>query len=68
MDPVVDELIDDYVDAKQHLNDLADAVIWMSGSPSFSPEGEAHSGWVETMRPRLFAALEWLDDHPVDQS
>ncbi len=27
------------------LRDMTDLVIWMSGSPSFSPEGEAHEGW-----------------------
>lgn len=26
---------------------LYGAVIWMSGSPSFGPEGEAHEGWVK---------------------
>lgn len=25
---------------------LYDVIVWMSGSPSFSPEGEAHEGWL----------------------
>ena len=29
------------------LRDYADAVQWMSGSPSFSEQGEAHEGWVK---------------------
>lgn len=62
MDPLVEEVLDDYADAKQHLANLADAVIWMSGSDSFSPDGEAHEGWVN-IRPRLFSALDWLQEH-----
>lgn len=29
------------------LGGAVDAVVWMSGSPSFAPEGEAHAGWVK---------------------
>jgi hypothetical protein len=34
------------------LHEALDIIIWMSGSPSFSPEGEAHVGWVKA-RARL---------------
>ena len=44
---------------RTHLREVCDLAIWMSGSPSFAPEGEAHEGWVKG-REKLFAALEAL--------
>jgi hypothetical protein len=32
---------------RQALRDALDAIVWMSGSPSFGPDGEAHEGWVK---------------------
>ena len=40
--------------------DACDVAIWMSGSPSFGPEGEAHEGWIGGMRDKLYAAIEVL--------
>ncbi len=37
-----------------------DVATWMSGSPSFGPEGKAHEGWIK-QRERLFAALDVLN-------
>ena len=31
----------------EKLNEYKAAIIWMSGSPSFSPEGEGWDGWVK---------------------
>lgn len=42
------------------LQDACDVAVWMSGSPSFSPEGEAHEGWIK-QREKLFAALAVLN-------
>lgn len=43
-------------DENDMLRDLCkrafEAIMWMSGSPSFTPEGEAHEGWLKT-RPML---------------
>jgi hypothetical protein len=41
------------------LSDAIDTIIWMSGSPSFSPEGEAHEGWLKQREniSRYMAAL-----------
>lgn len=46
---------------REHLENLVDSMIWMSGSDSFSYEGEAHAGWVSEARPRLFAAMAYLE-------
>jgi len=48
-----------FKEALEHVRDLTDMVIWMSGSTDFSPGGTAHLGWT-TMQPRLESALEWL--------
>lgn len=39
---------------------LYEAVIWMSGSPSFSPEGEAGEGWIKT-REKVYEARATLE-------
>lgn len=44
---------------KEALETACDVAIWMSGSPSFSPEGEAHDGWVK-QRERLYEAMAVL--------
>lgn len=49
-------------EAEAHLLALVDSMIWMSGSESFGPDGEAHEGWVNVARPRLFAAMEYLNE------
>lgn len=52
---------------RQALNDALDAVVWMSGSPSFGPDGEAHEGWVtirESLGP-LFALAAVPAAHPA---
>lgn len=43
------------------LNDACDVAIWMSGSSSFSPEGEAGETWANIMRPKLYAAMNVLN-------
>ena len=35
------------------LEQAQDKLIWMSGSPSFSPEGEAGKAFVRTVRPLI---------------
>lgn len=35
------------------VRELADGLIWMSGSSDFAPEGKAHKGFVDTIRPLL---------------
>jgi hypothetical protein len=40
------------------LGDALDVAIWMSGSPSFGPQGEAHEGWVKMRDEKLYPALE----------
>ena len=42
------------------LADAVDVATWMSGSPSFSPEGEAHEGWLK-QREKLYAAMAVLN-------
>jgi hypothetical protein len=39
------------------LRDALDHIVWMSGSPSFNPDGEAREGWVKVRDDldRLFA-------------
>jgi hypothetical protein len=52
-------LASSYQEAEKALRDVLDVAIWMSGSPSFGPEGEAHEGWVKA-RPKLDAAAAFL--------
>ena len=40
------------------LSAAIDVAQWMSGSDAFGPDGIAHEGWVDVMRPKLFAAME----------
>ncbi len=47
------------------LEDAVDVAIWMSGSPSFAPEGDAGEGWATTMRPKLYAAMAALSAAPA---
>ncbi len=35
------------------LEQAQDKLIWMSGSPSFGPEGEAGKAFVRTVRPLI---------------
>jgi hypothetical protein len=42
------------------LEDACDVAVWMSGSPTFGPDGEGHEAWVSEMRPKLFKALDAL--------
>jgi hypothetical protein len=58
--PTDDHAAAEIQELRKALADACDVAIWMSGSPSFSPEGEAHEGWVK-MRPKLYAAMEALD-------
>lgn len=51
---------DQLAEAIKHLDNLADAMIWMSGSPSFSTDGDGEELWVTDARPKLFAALNFL--------
>ncbi len=44
--------------------EACDVAIWMSGSSSFSPEGEAHEGWIK-QRERLYKAIEALSDEAL---
>lgn len=39
---------------------LLDAVIWMSGSRDFAPEGEAHEGWIKVREGTVKPALKML--------
>lgn len=45
-----------YREMRDMFNDALDIIIWMSGSPSFSPQGEAHKGWLK-FRPRVHQML-----------
>ena len=38
-----------------------DIIQWMSGSPSFSPEGEASIGWARA-QPRIQVIRDAVDD------
>jgi hypothetical protein len=42
------------------LRDMAETVIWMSGSSSFGPEGEAFKGWLKA-RKKLNRTLKFLE-------
>lgn len=44
---------------------LYDAIVWMSGSPSFSPGGEAHEGWLKR-RDEVSGARATFGGTPVE--
>ena len=52
--------------AEEALRDAIDVAVWMSGSPSFGPDGEAHEGWVNKMRPKLEKAMA-LSQQPAQE-
>ena len=58
----LDALVAERDRLREALGDAVDVAIWMSGSPSFSPEGEAHEGWVGGMREKLYAAMAALGE------
>lgn len=33
--------------ARKLIDECVEKIEWMSGSPSFAPEGEAHQGWLK---------------------
>lgn len=39
------------------LKEMTDMVIWMSGSPDFGPDGQAHEGWLRN-RDKVNKALD----------
>lgn len=43
------------------ISELADVVVWMSGSYDFAPEGKAGGGWADFGLPRLNRALHYLN-------
>ena len=46
---------------RKALNDTLDIIIWMSGSPSFGPDGEGHKHWVKVRDEELSAAFATLE-------
>lgn len=51
--------------AQEALREVIGIAEWMSGSPSFSPEGEAHIGWIKA-RDELAACRTALSASPSD--
>jgi hypothetical protein len=47
-----------------HVSELLDAAQWMTGSNDFSPEGQAHRGWLK-FRPALERARAFLAQEPI---
>ena len=45
------------VDLLGLIGDLADALVWASGSSDFAPEGKAHKGWLKVANGPLAEAL-----------
>lgn len=66
-DPLVVELSNDYNEAKRHLSEMIQTVIWMSGSPSFDKDGPGGEHWASEARPKLFEAMDFLEKHGVER-
>lgn len=55
---VVLALIERVRAAEARQRELVDAVIWMSGSDDFAPNGKAHTGWIRVREGVLAKALK----------
>ena len=55
-------------EAEEIVGELADVVVWMSGSSDFSQEGKAGEAWASWGLPRLRRALTFLakQGRPLD--
>ena len=45
---------------REALEEMLETVYWMSGSSDFSPEGQAHAGWVK-VQPKIEKARQALE-------
>lgn len=55
----IDEQADRITQLEEALGDVIDVAIWMSGSPSFGPDGEAGEHWP-SQRDRIHKAMAVL--------
>ena len=45
---------------REALEEMLETVYWMSGSSDFSPEGQAHEGWIK-VQPKIKKANKTLE-------
>lgn len=59
-------LVEQFETCREHLREIIDVAIWMSGSEDFAPNGKCGSAWPE-QRERLYAALAFLNSNPASE-